>query len=195
MGAEIELGRLVTSSAHTISVNTKENLLSLPVRPGVATLSVLLFMTGCRPHGGDQSPPPPPQVTVAHVLQRPVKDWDEFTGRLQAPETVEIRPRVTGYIDKVVFTEGTHVKRGDLLFIIDPRPYKAETDRAAADVKRYRTALDLAHIELARVEKLKESGAVSAEELDERKSTTAQAEANVAGAEAALEGVHLILLQ
>jgi multidrug efflux system membrane fusion protein len=122
-----------------------------------------------------------------------VKDWDEFTGRLQAPETVEIRPRVTGYIDKVVFTEGTHVKRGDLLFIIDPRPYKAETDRAAADVKRYRTALDLAHIELARVEKLKESGAVSAEELDERKSTTAQAEANVAGAEAALEAAQLNL--
>ena len=167
--------------------------MSLRVGPIFAALSIAFLMTGCGPHAPDQSPPPPPQVTVAHVLQRPVKDWDEFTGRLQAPETVEIRPRVTGYIDKVVFTEGSHVKRGDLLFIIDPRPYKAETDRAAADVKRYRTALDLAHIELARVEKLKESGAVSAEELDERKSTTAQAEANVAGAEAALEAAQLNL--
>jgi len=171
-----------------------EALLSLPARPTLAsTLSILLFVSGCGFHGADQLPSPPPQVTVAHVLQRPVKDWDEFTGRLQAPETVEIRPRVSGYIDKVIFAEGSQVKRGDLLLIIDPRPYKAETDRAAADVKLYRTALDLAHIELARVEKLKESGAVSAEELDERKSTTAQAEANVAGAEAALEAAKLNL--
>ena len=110
-----------------------------------------------------------------------VKDWDEFTGRLQAVETVEIRPRVSGYIDKVAFTEGSLVKRGDLLFVIDPRPYQADYDRAAADVKRFKTALDLARIESARVQRLKDSGAVSQEELDERKSTVAQAEANVGG--------------
>jgi RND family efflux transporter MFP subunit len=130
---------------------------------------------------------------VAQVLEKRVKDWDEFTGRLQAVESVEIRPRVSGYIDRVAFTEGSLVKSGDLLFIIDPRPYKADYDRAAADVKRYKTALELARIELVRVQRLKDSGAVSEEELDERKSTVAQAESNVAGSEAALEAASLNL--
>jgi RND family efflux transporter MFP subunit len=159
-----------------------------------ATAGVLLSLIGgCGKSGGGQSAPPPPQVTVAQVLEKKVKEWDEFTGRLQAVETVEIRPRVSGYIDKVAFTEGSQVKRGDLLFVIDPRPYKAEYDRAAADVKRYKTALDLARIELVRVQRLKDSGAVSEEELDERKSTVAQGEANVSGAEAALETASLNL--
>ncbi|MEP6886310.1 MAG: efflux RND transporter periplasmic adaptor subunit [Gammaproteobacteria bacterium] len=152
-----------------------------------------LLIGGCGKSGGGQSAPPPPLVTVAQVLDKKVKEWDEFTGRLQAVETVEIRPRVSGYIDKVAFTEGSQVKRGDLLFVIDPRPYKAEYDRAAADVKRYKTALDLARVELVRVQRLKDSGAVSEEELDERKSTVAQGEANVAGAEAALETASLNL--
>jgi multidrug efflux system membrane fusion protein len=152
-----------------------------------------LALGACGKSGGPQGPPPPPQVSVAQVLEKRVKDWDEFTGRLQAVETVEIRPRVSGYIDKVVFTEGSQVKRGDLLFIIDPRPYKAEYDRANADVKRFKTALELGRIELTRVQRLKDSGAVSEEELDERKSTVAQAEANVGGAEAALEAAALNL--
>src|SRR5271156_4169127 len=131
-----------------------------------AVICAGLVLAGCGKSAGPQAPPPP-QVSVAQVLQKTVKDWDEFTGRLQAPETVEIRPRVSGYIDKVAFTEGSQVKRGALLFIIDPRPYQAEYDRAAADVKRYKTALELARIELVRVQRLKDSGAVSEEELDE----------------------------
>jgi RND family efflux transporter MFP subunit len=148
-------------------------------------------MIGCGNSNGTQSAAPPPEVSVAQVLQKRVKDWDEFTGRLQAVETVEIRPRVSGYIDQVAFTEGKVVKRGDLLFVIDPRPYKADYDRAAADVKRYKTSLELAQIEQKRVQRLKESGAVSQEEVDERISTTSQVEANVAGAEAALESAAL----
>jgi multidrug efflux system membrane fusion protein len=151
-----------------------------------------LIAASCGKPGGPQAPPPP-QVTVAQVLEKRVKDWDEFTGRLQAIETVEIRPRVSGYIDKVAFTEGSLVKRGTLLFVIDPRPYQAEYDRAAADLKRFKTALELGRIELARVQRLKDSGAVSQEELDERKSTVAQAEANVAGSAAALETAALNL--
>jgi RND family efflux transporter MFP subunit len=149
-------------------------------------------LAGCGKSAGPEAPPPP-QVSVAQVLEKRVKDWDEFTGRLQAVETVEIRPRVSGYIDKVAFTEGSLVKRGALLFVIDPRPYQAEYDRAAADVKRFKTALELGQIELKRVQQLKDSGAVSQEELDERKSTVAQAEANVAGAQAALEAAALNL--
>jgi RND family efflux transporter MFP subunit len=160
-----------------------------------ALSAVLLAVASLSSCGKGSAPgaPPPPQVSVATVLEKRVKDWDEFTGRLQAVETVEIRPRVSGYIDKVAFTEGSLVKRGALLFVIDPRPYQAEYDRAAADVKRYKTALELGSIELVRVQRLKDSGAVSQEELDERKSTVAQAEANVAGSQAALEAAALNL--
>jgi len=155
-------------------------------------LSSVLALVSCGKSGAPQAPPPP-QVSVAQVLEKRVKDWDEFTGRLQAVETVEIRPRVSGYIDKVAFTEGSLVKRGTLLFVIDPRPYKADYDKAAADLKRNKTALELGQIELTRVQHLKDSGAVSQEELDERKSTVAQSEANVAGAQAALETAALNL--
>jgi multidrug efflux system membrane fusion protein len=159
-----------------------------------AALGFLLTAAGCgRGADADKGPPPPPEVSVAQVLEKRVKDWDEFTGRLQAVETVEIRPRVSGYIDKVAFTEGAQVRRGELLFVIDPRPYQAEVDRLSADVKRYKTALDLARIEVTRVQALKDSGAVSEEELDERKSTLSQTEANVAGAQAALEAANLNL--
>jgi RND family efflux transporter MFP subunit len=158
----------------------------------ISLVMCLLPLVASCGKSGPQAPPPP-QVSVAQVLEKRVKDWDEFTGRLQAVETVEIRPRVSGYIDTVAFTEGSLVKRGTLLFVIDPRPYQAEYDRAAADLKRFKTALDLGRIELVRVQRLKESGAVSEEELDERKSTVAQSEANVSGSQAALEAAALNL--
>jgi RND family efflux transporter MFP subunit len=156
-----------------------------------ATVAAAALLVGCGPSGSAAQAPPPPQVSVAAVVEKRVKDWDEFTGRFQAVETVEIRPRVSGYIDKIAFKEGSLVKQGDLLFVIDPRPYQADYDRAAADLKRYKTALELARIESTRVQRLRESGAVSQEELDERTSTVAQAEANVAGAQAALESAAL----
>jgi RND family efflux transporter MFP subunit len=160
----------------------------------MAAVAFAALLAGCgRSGGAAQGPPPPPQVSVAAVIEKRVKDWDEFTGRFQAVETVEIRPRVSGYIDKIAFTEGGQVKQGDLLFVIDPRPYQADYDRAAADLKRYKTALELARIESTRVQRLRESGAVSQEELDERTSTVAQAEANVAGAQATLESASLNL--
>lgn len=158
-----------------------------------AGLLVLQCLGGCSKSGAGAQAAPPPQVSVAQVLEQRVKDWDEFTGRFQAVESVEIRPRVSGYIDEVAFKEGGQVKSGDLLFVIDPRPYKADADHAAADVKRYKTALELAQIELNRVQRLKDSGAVSQEELDERKSTLAQAEANVMASSATLEAATLNL--
>jgi RND family efflux transporter MFP subunit len=160
---------------------------------GTGILCAAALLSGCGKSGEAGQAPPPPQVSVATVLEKRVKDWDEFTGRFQAVETVEIRPRVSGYIDRVAFKEGALVKSGDLLFIIDPRPYQAEYDRAAADLKRYKTALELARIESVRVQRLRQSGAVSQEELDERTSTVAQAEANAAGAQATLESAQLNL--
>jgi RND family efflux transporter MFP subunit len=150
-----------------------------------AASAVVVFLVAC----GAKPPPvaPPPEVTVARVIERQVRDWDEVTGRFQAPEVVEIRPRVSGYIDKVEFAEGKAVHAGDVLFRIDPRPYKAELDRAQADLARYRTAQELATIELERVQKLKETGAVSREEVDERVSGLHQAVANSASAKAAVD--------
>src|SRR5580698_1412982 len=144
--------------AHSFGENPVPILVSVSM---AAAWLMLLSVAGCSGSGGAPAAAPPPEVSVAQVLQKRVKDWDEFTGRLQAVETVEIRPRVSGYIDKVEFTEGSLVKRGALLFVIDPRPYQAENDRAAADVKRYKTALELGQIELKRVQQLKDSGAVS----------------------------------
>ena len=132
-------------------------------------------------------------MSVAQVVEKRVKDWDEFTGRLQAVETVEIRPRVSGYIDKVAFKEGGLVKQGRSVVRHRSTALSSRLRSAAADLKRYKTALELARIESTRVQRLRESGAVSQEELDERTSTVAQAEANVAGAQAALESAGLNL--
>jgi multidrug efflux system membrane fusion protein len=166
------------------------------IRPllGVPIAVSLLSLSACgKSNGTGQSAAPLPEVNVAAVIVRKVQDWDDFTGRLEAIETVDIRPRVSGYIDRVAFTEGKLVKQGDLLFVIDPRPYQAERDRTAADVQRYETALDLANIERARVQRLRQSGAVSQEELDQRDSTVAQAQAKLAGARAELESAALNL--
>src|ERR1700728_879853 len=123
-------------------------IIRITIAAGIACLSASL--AACTKSGDAASAPPPPQVSVATVLEKKVKDWDEFTGRFQAVETVEIRPRVSGYIDNVAFKEGGLVKQGDLLFVIDPRPYQADYDRAAADLKRYKTAVQLARIEYTR---------------------------------------------
>src|ERR1043166_7224771 len=100
-------------------------------------LSALLigsFFTGCGKHA--QPAPPSQVVTVVQPIEREVVEWDEYIGRLESPATVEIRARVSGYLDKVHFKEGKEVKKGDLLFTIDPRPYQAEYDRAEAERDR-----------------------------------------------------------
>src|SRR5216117_3600043 len=96
--------------------------------------SAMLLLAGCRQAMTAPAPPPPPSVTVAPVQERKITEWDEFIGRLEAIESVEIRPRVSGYIERVVFTAGKEVKKGEILFQIDPRPYKADLARAEADL-------------------------------------------------------------
>ena len=92
------------------------------VRLGLIVLAAVLA-AACAPQAAPSAPAP--QVSVARVIERQVNDWDEFTGRIQAVDSVEIRPRVSGYIERVAFTEGGVVRKGDLLFVIDPRPYRA----------------------------------------------------------------------
>jgi RND family efflux transporter MFP subunit len=164
-----------------------------PLKRTTLLLSVLglLMLGGCGKAQPDA--PPPPEVTVAKVLSKRIKDWDEYTGRFQAVDTVEVRPRVSGYIDQVLFKEGQAVKKDDVLIIIDPRPYQADYDRAKAGLELAKSQMELAKLEAARVQKLKDSGAVSREELDERLSNLNQQNASVAAAKAALDNAALQL--
>ena len=159
--------------------------------------TILLPMLGLLALGGcSKAPPPapgPPDVTVAKVISKRIKDWDEYTGRFQAVDTVEVRPRTSGYIEQVLFREGQFVKKDDVLVIIDPRPYQADYDRAKAGLELAKSQQELAKLEAARVQKLKDSGAVSHEELDERLSTLNQQQASVAAAKAALDNAALQL--
>ena len=160
--------------------------------PAVAVSApFILAVLGCSKEVDDK--PPPPEVIVSKVIHKPITDWDEYTGRFQAVDTVEVRPRVSGYIDKVLFREGQTVKQNDVLAVIDPRPYQADYDRAKAGLVLAKSQRELANLEAVRVQKLKDSGAVSQEELDERLSALHQQEASVAAAQAALDAAALNL--
>lgn len=137
--------------------------------------------------------PPPPAVSVAKVVAREFQPWDEFTGRISAVETVDLRARVSGYIERVAFEEGREVQKGDLLFVIDQRRYRAAFDRAAADLERARSEAKLAASELQRAETLLAAKAISREEFDSRRAAHAQGDATVRAAAAAVAAAELDL--
>lgn len=150
-------------------------------------LAATLILSGCV----GKPPPemPPPQVTVAQPLVRKITDWDEYTGRLAAVESVEIRARVSGYLQSVHFHDGALVQRGDLLFVIDPRPYQAALDQARAEATQARVRLDLATRDLDRGQRLIASRVISERDLDvlgrEKLEATAALEAAQAAEKAA----------
>ena len=145
------------------------------------------------PAGAQGAAPHAPPVSVAPAVQRSVTDSEEFSGRLEATDYVELRPRVSGTIDKVHFADGALVKKGDPMFTIDPRPFEAEVARAQSTLASTRAKLDLAQIELARAKTLLESQAVSRQEYDQWTSTSRTTQADVLGAEAALRVARLNL--
>ena len=149
-------------------------------------------LCACRPAAPSPAPPPPvPTVTVAKGIQRTVTEYDEFVGRLESPQTVGLRARVSGYLDKVHFKEGSEVKQGDLLFTIDPRPYQAAVDRLQADLDRSKIRADLARSEASRAEKLLASRAIASEEAETRLKALTEAEAGIRSAEAGLNSAGL----
>ncbi len=158
---------------------------------GLVVAAWALAAAGCR--ADPPAPPPPPAVTVAVVPEREVKEWDEFTGRLQAVDAVEIRPRVSGYIKRVTFPEGKEVRKGEVLFEIDPRPYEADLERAQAELAQARTGSDLAAREVERARKLVAVQAISREEFDSRTSAQSQGLAAIRSAEAAVATAKLNL--
>jgi multidrug efflux system membrane fusion protein len=134
-----------------------------------------------------------PTVDIATVVQQKITESDEFTGRLQAPETVALMPRVSGYLDKVLFNEGALVKAGDLLFQIDNRAFVAEVNRLSAQLQNARSQQQLAQSDLRRAEKLRGQKAIAEELLDARRARFDQANAEVASVQAALVKAQLDL--
>ena len=152
----------------------------------------LLALAGC---GKKASPPapPPPAVTVAHPLQQQVVDWDEFVGHFEAVSSVDVRPRVTGYLTRIAFRDGQVVHAGDLLFAVDPRPYQALLDQAKANAASAAATLSNAQVELKREQSLSGAGAGSAQDLETRRTALSTAQAGVGAAQAAVRQAALNL--
>jgi len=131
-----------------------------------AAIGLSLASSGCASRASENAGmPPPAQVSSADVLVREVHPWDEYTGRIAAVDSVELRARVSGYVDRVAFREGQEVKKGDLLFVIDKRPYEAALAQAQAQLERARSDASLARAQDARAQALIEAKAISREDF------------------------------
>jgi len=154
--------------------------------------AMLALFAGCSPRAAKQ-PPPPPSVTVAQVERKEVIEWDEFTGRTEAVESVEVRPRVSGYIQEVRFQSGQLVRKGDVLFVIDPRWHQAEFDRRRAELEQANVRLENARREADRTPQLLANKAISTEESEARQARYQEARAALLAAQAALDSAKLDL--
>jgi multidrug efflux system membrane fusion protein len=154
------------------------------------------LLAGCshsRAESASTVAPPPPEVTVAEVIARPLHHWDELTGELQAVNTVEVHPRVNGFVDSVQFTEGARVGKGQLLFQIDPRPFQIEIERLSAELKRAQSKLDFAAAGHARAERLYAQNAIAREEYEQLTSAEAEAAGDLGSLNAQLHAARLNL--
>ncbi|WP_431311161.1 efflux RND transporter periplasmic adaptor subunit [Methylobacterium nigriterrae] len=134
---------------------------------------------------------PPPTVTVAKPVVKEIVERDAYTGRFDPVEFVEVRARVTGYLDKIAFQDGATVKKGDLLFVIDRRPYKAALDQATATLASAKARLNFTQTDLDRAQTLSRSGNISEQVTDQRRQASQTAQADVDNAEAALRQAQL----
>jgi multidrug efflux system membrane fusion protein len=150
-------------------------------------------LAGCDNKPSNNANPPPPSVSVSKPLQKSITEWDEYTGRFEALATVEVRARVSGFIDSIHFRDGQIVKQGDLLFVIDQRPYKIAVEQAKADVERARAKLEIATSDVDRATPLVRSQTLTEREFDTRKSKQRDAAGQVGSAEAAVNQAELNL--
>ncbi|MGC1006068.1 efflux RND transporter periplasmic adaptor subunit [Pantoea agglomerans] len=166
------------------------------VRQGLTLLGMVLLITqlsGCDKGVAQNAAPPPPEISAAPVLIKPVSQWDNFNGRVEAVQSVQLRPRVSGYIDAVNYREGDEVRKGQVLFTIDDRSYRAALEQAKAELARARSQASLARSESGRSEKLIGTQAISREAWEQRRSAASQAQADVLAAEAAVDMAQLNL--
>ncbi|MEQ4543936.1 MAG: efflux RND transporter periplasmic adaptor subunit [Pantoea agglomerans] len=150
-------------------------------------------LSGCDKGVAQNAAPPPSEVSAAPVLIKPVSQWDNFNGRVEAVQSVQLRPRVSGYIDAVNYREGDEVRKGQVLFTIDDRSYRAALEQAKAELARARSQASLARSESGRSEKLIGTQAISREAWEQRRSAASQAQADVLAAEAAVDMAQLNL--
>lgn len=158
---------------------------------GAMFLSVLLV--GCDDGVAQNAVPQAPAVSAADVVVKSISQWDSFNGRIEAVESVQLRPRVSGYIDKVNYADGQEVKKGEVLFTIDDRTYRAELEQAQASLARAKTQASLARSEANRTDKLVNTNVVSREEWEQRRSAATQAQADIRAAQAAVDAAQLNL--
>ncbi|WP_434923977.1 efflux RND transporter periplasmic adaptor subunit [Enterobacter asburiae] len=158
---------------------------------GAILLSGLLV--GCDNSVAQNAAPPAPAVSAADVVVKSISQWDSFNGRIEAVESVQLRPRVSGYIDKVNYTDGQEVKKGEVLFTIDDRTYRAALEQAQANLARSKTQASLAQSEANRTDKLVNTNVVSREEWEQRRSAATQAQADIRAAQAAVDAAQLNL--
>lgn len=175
------------------AISFKENRALRTTALGVVLALTVAVIAGCSSEAAETGMPPPPDVSAATVLVKQISQWDDFSGRVEAVENVDLRPRVSGYIERVNYEEGQEVRKGDVLFTIDSRSYRAELARAQADLARARSQAELGRSEAARAKKLSELQAISTESYEQRRSAAAEAQANVAAAQAAVDAARLNL--
>lgn len=161
------------------------------ILPSLSVGLVLLTLSACKKETTTEMPPP--AVTVAGVQEREVQDFVVFTGRTEAVQTVDVRARVSGYLTETRFKDGQEVKKGDVLFIIDPRPYQADYDRAQAEFDRAQADLQLATVELNRAKELRAKNTISAQDFDLKSAAFLKSQSGVASAKAAVETAKLDL--
>lgn len=160
------------------------------IAAALALIASLGFSAAAQAQMGPGGPPP---VTVAKPVVKDIVEMDEYTGRFEASASVDVRARVNGFIDSIPFKEGTQVKEGELLVVIDRRPYQASLNQAQASLNSVQTRLDLAKLEFERYERLARSGTAAEAQLDQRRQALLSAQADLAGARAAVETTRLNL--
>jgi RND family efflux transporter MFP subunit len=161
----------------------------------MVALMAVAALSGCGKDEKNQqaAAPPPPEVMVSQGIGRDVIDYGEFTGRTAAADSVDVRARVTGYLTEIAFADGQEVKKGDVLFQIDLRPFKAALDNAEGQKAQWQAKLAQAKADVARYEKLVPTGAATAQDLDKAKANMGEATAAIQSAEATIERAKLDL--
>ena len=162
------------------------------LRIGLGLLLCAMALAGCQPRN-KFVPPPPAKVTVAKPIERAIADSIEFTGNTKATESVEVRPRINGYLNAVSFEDGTNVEKGALLFEIEPAPFQVELDKANAELKRAEAALQLANADYTRAQELSQRNVIAQADFDTKEAQLATAKAGVESAQAAVKQAQLNL--
>lgn len=153
----------------------------------VVMIGIVVLISACTSSSSQPQAPPPTTVSVSSPLEEVVTQYDEFTGRFRAVERVEVRPRVDGYIEEIRFTDGEFVEKGDILFVVDQRPYRIALEQAQAELESAKTRLQLSEKELQRANNLLSTGAVSQELIDRRNQEYLSAKAAVSSSQATVQ--------